>query len=100
MKKTLFTQYISHICRLYQIKEQELFSRSKKHALSEARHLLYYLCYERKIRIIDIQTYMEESGYKVQHSSVIHGIRGIKKRVANDMDYANVTEKIQDSVTI
>lgn len=52
------------------------------------------------MRIIDIQTYMEEKGYKVQHSSVIHGIQGISTRVDADKDYKDTVVKIQDSVKL
>jgi hypothetical protein len=52
------------------------------------------------MRIIDIQTYMEERGYKVQHSSVIHGIQNIAARIGSDKDYRDTVVKIQDSVII
>ena len=100
MKKSLFEQYIVAVCSLYSLSEEVIFSRSKKHLVSEARHFLYYLCFNRNMRIIDIQTYMEEKGYKVQHSSVIHGIQGISTRVGADKDYRDTVVKIQDSVKL
>ena len=45
----------------------------------DARHLLYYLCSKRPMRITYIQKYMKANGYNINHSSIIHGINVMKK---------------------
>ena len=57
MKQDVFNQYVDRVTDLYQIKKFELFSKSKKRELVDARHLLYYLCAKRPMKLIYIQKY-------------------------------------------
>jgi chromosomal replication initiation ATPase DnaA len=41
-----------------------------------------------------IQEYMERSGYKVGHSTIIHGIDQVKDKVNEDLDYKEITQTI------
>ena len=44
MKEPIFKEYATKVADLYSVSEDELFSKSKKRAIVDARHLLYYLC--------------------------------------------------------
>ena len=43
---------------------------------------------------------MDDNGYKIQHSSVIHGINSIQKKVNEDRDYQTIIKDIEKAVFI
>lgn len=100
MKQDVFNQYVERISHLFNVSEEELFSKSKKRELVDARHLLYYLCSQRPMRINYIQKYMNDKGYVIQHSSIIHGIKVIEEKLKNDNDYVSIVKDIQRAVFI
>lgn len=100
MKSDVFNQYVDRVSDLFSIKKDDLFSKSKKRELVDARHLIYYLCANRPMQITYIQKYMQENGYKIQHSSVIHGINSIKSKVNEDKDYETIIKEIERAVFI
>ena len=100
MKSDVFNQYVDRISELFHISKEELFSKSKRRELVDARHLLYYLCYKRPMTLGYIQKYMASNGYTIQHSSVIHGVNIVDKRVKEDSDYMQVVKDIQKAVFI
>jgi len=98
MKKEIFNQYAQKIADLFGVDKKELFVKSKKRDLVDARHLLYYLCFHRPMRLISIQNFMDENGYNISHPSVIHGINTVEQRVAEDADYTSIIKSIEKSV--
>ena len=100
MKSDIFSQYVDRIIHLFNISREELFSKSKRRDIVDARHLLYYLCYKRQMTLSYIQKFMRESGYPTQHSSVIHGINIVTSRVKDDGDYLQVVKDIDKAVFI
>jgi len=77
-----------------------LFVKSKRRDIVDARHLLYFLCSERPMRIRYIQQYMEENGYKVGHSTIIHGIKQIREKSEYDTDYQKIINDIKECITL
>jgi len=100
MKSDIFNQYVDRISELFNISREELFSKSKRRDLVDARHLLYYLCYKRPMNLSYIQKFMKDAGYSIQHSSVIHGINTVSTRVKEDSDYMQVVKDIEKAVFI
>jgi chromosomal replication initiation ATPase DnaA len=98
MKKQIFNQYAQKIADLFGIDKHELFIKSKKRDLVDARHLLYYLCFHRPMQLVSIQNFMEENGYNISHPSVIHGVSIVSQRVAEDADYTFIIKSIEKSV--
>ena len=98
MKKQIFNQYAQKIADLFGVDKQELFVKSKKRDLVDARHLLYYLCFHRPMRLISIQNFMEENGYHISHPSVIHGVSIVSQRISEDADYTSIIKSIEKSV--
>ncbi len=95
MKKEIFNKYAQHTAQLYDCQTEELFVKSKKRWRVDARHLLYYLCYVRPMRVADIQDYMESWGYHISHSSIIHGIKQVGQKIEHDKDYVGIINKIE-----
>ena len=94
MKKGIFEEYVNKVINLFAITKEELFAKSKRRDLVDARHLLYYLCYHRPMQIRYIQNYMAENGYTVGHSSIIHGINQVSDKTTEDKDYENVCQSL------
>jgi chromosomal replication initiation ATPase DnaA len=100
MKQDIFNQYTDRVIDLFRISKEELFSKSKKREIVDARHLLYYLCHKRPMTITYIQKYMNDNGYEIQHSSVIHGINSVSFRVKDDADYMQIVKEMDKAVFI
>ena len=100
MKNDIFTQYVDRIVELFEISREELFSKSKRRDIVDARYLLYYLCHKRPMTLSYIQKFMKANGYEIQHSSVIHGINTTMEKVKNDSDYSQVVKDMEKAVFI
>jgi chromosomal replication initiation ATPase DnaA len=100
MKKEIFNQYVKKVTNIFHITEQELFSKTKKREVVDARQLLYFLCFKRPMKIIYIEKYMNESGYPVGHSTIIFGISSMEKKMLNDIDYVTIIKQIENSVFV
>ena len=100
MKHDVFNQYVERVADLFELNKEEIFSKSKKREFVDARQLIYYLCSKRPMRLTYIQKYMNENGYVIQHSSIIHGIASVKEKIKLDKDYASVVKEVDRAVFI
>jgi len=100
MKNDVFNQYVERVSDLFKVSRDDIFSKSKKREFVDARHLIYYLCYNRPMQITYIQKYMNEAGYIIEHSSIIHGIGSVKKKIAKDKDYVSIVKEVERAVFI
>ena len=96
MKQEIFNTYAKKLCELFSLHEEDLFSKTKKRACVDARHLLYYVCHKRPMRIRYIQDYMANKGYNISHSSVIHGINQVSEKVENDSYYYDLIDNLKN----
>ena len=94
MKNVAFNGYVQKVCDLFNITQTELFTKSKRRDIVDARHLLYFLCHKRPMQIRYIQEYMGNNGYKIGHSTIIHGIEQVKEKVTEDTDYELVYNQL------
>jgi chromosomal replication initiation ATPase DnaA len=100
MKQDIFNQYVERVSSLFGIAREDIFSKSKKKTLVDARHLIYYLCFKRPMQITYIQKFMGENGYNIEHSTVIYGIQSVDKKITEDRDYISVVREIEKAVFI
>lgn len=100
MKQDVFNQYVERVADLFGITKEDIFSKSKKREFVDARHLVYYLCAKRPMQIMYIQKFMNESGYDIKHSSIIHGISAVEQRIAQDKDYVSIVKDMERAVFI
>tara|TARA_R100001463_G_C3420847_1_gene210244 strand:- start:298 stop:591 length:294 start_codon:yes stop_codon:yes gene_type:complete len=96
MKLNIFNDYVRGVAILYNIEEEQIFEKTKERGIVDARHLLYYLCYYRPMKLKYIQDYMEQRGYSIGHSSIIHGIQSVQKAIDEDGDYQKVINQFND----
>jgi chromosomal replication initiation ATPase DnaA len=95
MKIEFFNKYLNNIINLYSIPRDWIFSKNKKREVVDARHMLYYLCFQRNISVGYIQMYMEANGYSIGHSSIIHGIKMIEHKLNTDPDYKQLIKNLE-----
>jgi chromosomal replication initiation ATPase DnaA len=100
MKQDVFNQYVDKVTNLFGIDKENFFSKHKSRELADARHMVYYLCAKRPMKIIYIQKYMNENGYDVQHPTVIHGIKKIEERIKEDSDISTILKELDRTVYI
>jgi chromosomal replication initiator protein len=100
MKQDIFNRYVDRIAALFHITKEDMFSKSKKSELVDARHLLYYMCYNRQMKITSIEDYMALSGYTIKHSSIIHGIKAVEDKIKEDKDYVVAIKELDKSTSI
>ena len=97
MKKDIFDGYAIAIAKQFHLTLDQMFDKTKKREIVDARQMLYYLCMERPIRISYIQRFMEEQGHSVAHSTIIHGYKKAKELIDSDQDFKDVVNKLQDA---
>ena len=100
MKHEIFNQYVAKIAKLYRVEESEMFVRSRKQEMVDARHMLFYLCISRPIPAYSIKSYMAERGLSIQQSAINNGVRKIEKNISEDSDYARIISDIERSVKL
>ncbi len=94
MKKEIFNNYANTIAKEFHLSLDEMFARSKKRDIVDARQMLYYLCMERPMRLSYIRSFLAEHGYYIGHSTIMHGYKQAKKLIDSDPDYLNLVQKI------
>lgn len=98
MKQDIFEKYVDTVASEFGISRDSIFVKTKQRNFAEARHILYYLCINRPIKVSSIVMYMAANGYTIGHSSIIYGIKQVQDRMSIDRDYIRVVKKIQDKV--
>tara|TARA_Y100001938_G_C7992408_1_gene380170 strand:+ start:304 stop:600 length:297 start_codon:yes stop_codon:yes gene_type:complete len=98
MKKPIFDKYAHAVAKAFHLELDSLFEKSKRRNLVDARQILYLLCMERPIRLTFIKQYLEEHGYDVPMSSILHGYERAKKLISEDRDYKEMIDKIKNEV--
>ena len=63
MKKDIFDAYADAIAEKFHLTLGEMFSKTRKREIVEARQMLYFLARERPIRLSYIKRFMEENGF-------------------------------------
>ena len=96
MKREIFNNYATAIADRFHLTLDEMFAKTKKREIVDARQMLYFLSRERPIRISYIQKFMEDNGHIVSHSTIIHGYNIAKEQVDSDPDYAVAVKYIEE----
>jgi len=100
MKEEVFNQYADKVAKIFGITREQLFSKNRTREIVDARQLLIYLCYNRQMRLITIENFMENNGYKSNHNTFAHAIKIINQKISEDRDYKTIISNIENSVFI
>jgi len=74
MKRNKFNKYFDIVSEAFGL---DILTDTRKRKFSEARYVLYYICRENNMRLEEIVEFLEEKGYKVSHTNVVHGHRNV-----------------------
>ncbi len=95
MKEFIFKQYVNNICNHTGLNTSELFEKSRKAEIVEARQLLFYLCHEkRKMGFTEIKSYTDKVGLEQDVSNIKYAVDSFKARLEKDPDYGFIIKKI------
>jgi|TARA_R110000787_G_C13085884_1_gene410697 chromosomal replication initiation ATPase DnaA len=94
MKKAIFNQYAYEVSKLFSLDQKEIFNKGKRRDIVGSRHMLFYLCYKRGMYGTEIKKYMNDSGYNINHSSIMYGVKCANELIQNDKDYASLIRKV------
>jgi len=101
MKAEIFDQYAQAVIKKYKVSKKELFGKSQKVCIADARYMLFYLCSKRSIPVMYIQANMDRCGKQITHSTIIHGIKKIEQQVRQDIDMMVIAnELMEDECTL
>ena len=100
MKEELFNKYALEVCKVFDISEEDMFKKSKLSQFVDARYMLYYLCFNRKIKMTNIQKYMKRRGYDIPHSTIHYGKEKFTEELSKDPDYQVVVDNINALCTL
>lgn len=98
MKSDLFNQYVTAISDMSGVHPADLFSKNKTRAISDARHILYYVCNKRNMPASYIRKYMSDNGYDIGFHPIAYGIKCVEKKIELDPDYRSIIESVEKSV--
>ena len=93
MKRGIFNRYVDYICSETGVSRDLLFKKDRSSKYSTARFLLYAVCYQRHMTIVQIVDLMSENGYNIARQGVEYGIQKIED--SNDYD---VKSFIKDAI--
>ncbi len=93
MKRGIFNRYVDYICSETGVSRDLLFKKDRSSKYSTARFLLYAVCYQRPMTIVQIVDLMSENGYNIARQGVEYGIQKIED--SNDYD---VKSFIKDAI--
>ena len=77
MKRGIFSNYVKQLCKATGISENELFQKNRSVRLSSARFILYSICHQRPMNILQIVDLMSERGYATSRQTVEYGIEKV-----------------------
>lgn len=100
MKEKIFTEYERQVAEIFRLTTEEMWEKSKRSEVVDARYLLYYLAHLRKISHKNIILYCAERGYKLDRNTLIYAIKVTQDKASSDQDYKDVINRIEQSTTI
>tara|TARA_R110000803_G_scaffold189589_1_gene252090 strand:+ start:1089 stop:1394 length:306 start_codon:yes stop_codon:yes gene_type:complete len=77
MKRGIFNNYVKQLCKEIGISEKELFKKNRAGKVSSARFILYSMCYQRPMNILQIVDLMSERGYTTSRQTIEYGIEKV-----------------------
>tara|TARA_A200000159_G_C7333125_1_gene343843 strand:- start:430 stop:720 length:291 start_codon:yes stop_codon:yes gene_type:complete len=95
IKEKVFNNLVNTVSKKLNVPKEDIFTNTKKRKVVDARQLIYYLCYQRPMRITYIKDYMARNGYEPPHSTIHYGINQVTKKIESDQDYVDLIEKLK-----
>lgn len=74
MKRNKFNRYFELVTEAFGF---NILTDTRKRKYTDARFVLYYICRENNLRLEEIQEFLQEKGFSVSHTNIVHGHRNI-----------------------
>ena len=94
MNLDTFNQYATEVSRTLGCDTEDIFTRTKKRHLVDARQILFYIANQNDMSIVYIQKFMKENGMYMEHSTIIHGINRITDMIPRNKQMKRSVECI------
>ena len=78
MKRGIFNRYVDYVCQRNEHNKRATIQKNRTAEVSTARFLLYTICYQRPMTIVQIVDLMAENGYDIARSAVEYGCQNSK----------------------
>lgn len=78
----------------FRLTREELFSKEKTSDVVLPRQVLFYLCKNRPMKLIEIKRLLSKEGFDVEHTTILHGIKVIEKLIVEDKDYSSLIKQL------
>lgn len=95
MKRDIFEDYVDRVSSRFDVPRERLFTKDKSRDIVDARHMLYYLCSERRMTPTYIKQYMGENGYDIAVTTITHGVKRVEKMIGEDPDYITLINQLK-----
>lgn len=100
MKKEVFDYYAKLVADKFSLKIGDLFAKTKKQEIVDARHTLFLLCKLRPMANHYIVKFMCDNGYITPHTTIISGIKKAEDLYQKSRDYADLVDDLKEEVNI
>lgn len=98
MKKSVFTQYVSIISKMFDMTPEQMFENTKRRSVTEARQLFLFICVRRQIPMCNIMDWSLEYGRSFTYSSIINAVRYMERKISEDRDYIRIIRELESKV--
>ena len=96
MNIKLFNQIVDYVSHHTQVDEEEMFSRSRKKALVDARYLIIYIARQLDIKLVYIQRFFKLKGYELHYTTLFHA----SNRIGEDMKEDEYTKEVVNTILL
>jgi len=94
MNPKLFNQVVDLVSHFTMMKEEEIFSRSRKKAFVDARYLIIYIARHLDIRLVYIQRFFSLKGSDVCYGTLFHACNRIEGEMKEDPQVKSLVDQI------
>jgi len=95
MKQEIFDMYVDSVIHHFGLTRDQLFTKDKSRHISDARHVLYYICKTRPMTTAYIKKYMGNNGYDISPGNILHGIKKVESHIETDPDYTTLINSMK-----
>lgn len=94
----IFNEFVKKSCEVFNVDQDDFFSKGKNPVKSDARYLTYFLCARAGLRNNVIVHLMTKNGLNVNKSDVSRGVKKWQERVIYDTDFLSLVKEIEENV--
>tara|TARA_R100000935_G_C2805670_1_gene152542 strand:- start:558 stop:860 length:303 start_codon:yes stop_codon:yes gene_type:complete len=99
MKNEIIKEYVVQIAKRFELPTEQMFEKTKRRDIVDARQMLYYLCIDRNIKPSYIKLSLKKFyNFDVERSTILHGNKKAKSLLESDSDIKKMLYQIQENV--